>query len=64
MLEENLSSLIQETIKKNEIQLTQDEIRDVVNELMPDLDRIISNRVKEHLAMLAKKMYEFFSEGE
>jgi hemerythrin len=38
------------------------QITKIVKELLPELDKIISRHVKEHMVMLANKMVETFSE--
>jgi len=48
MLEQEIVKLIDKALRERLIDLAIDDIRIVARELMPDLDRIISDKVKQH----------------
>lgn len=60
--QELLESMVTDIIKKHETQLTRDEVKEIVDELAPNLDLIIAKRVKEHFVALAYAILEKFKE--
>lgn len=48
LLEQEIVKLIDKALKERLIDLAIDDIRIIAKELMPDLDRMISSRVKTH----------------
>lgn len=64
IMEEYLSSLINEILDKREIGIKEKEAKEIVSAIIPELDSLISKRVKEHLCSLADFIKEKFSEEE
>jgi hypothetical protein len=48
-----LKSLISEELKKEGIELKEREAQQIVNAIIPKIDQLISNRVKEHFVEIA-----------
>ena len=53
-LEEELSNLVKKIIKDYDSELTKNDFKEIVNEIIPEIDRIISMKIKEHFIELAK----------
>lgn len=62
IMEEYLSSMINEVLDEREIGLKEKEAKEIVSAIIPELDSLISKRVKEHFCMLADLIKEKFSE--
>ena len=62
VMEEYLSSLINEILDEREIGLKEKEAKEIVSAIIPELDSLISKRMKEHFCMLADFIKEKFSE--
>jgi len=60
VLKEGLEKLIKETLKSSQKMLTEQEVKDIVKGLIPDLDQMIANKIKEHLIIIAEFIQEKF----
>ncbi|MFW9871829.1 MAG: hypothetical protein ACFFG0_01920 [Candidatus Thorarchaeota archaeon] len=58
---QHLKSLISDELKKQEYQLKENEAQQIVKALIPEIDKLISERVKQHFIELADFMKEKFS---
>ena len=58
--EKELKSMIKSGIEEVYPSLEEREIKDMVNKLLPDIDKLISMKVKQHLVELAKFMIKKF----
>ena len=58
--EKELKSMIKSGIEEVYPSLEEREIKDMVNKLLPDIDKLISTKVKQHLVELAKFMIKKF----
>ena len=47
-LEKELKTIIKKVIQETETQLAEEELKDIVKRLLPDLDELISNKIKQH----------------
>lgn len=61
LLEQCVRKMINDILDEREITLKKEEAEQIVNALLPEMDKIISNRVKEHFVLLADTMKEKFS---
>lgn len=62
IMEEYLSSLINEILDEREIVIKEKEAKEIISAIIPELDSLISKRVKEHFSLLADFIKEKFSE--
>lgn len=51
--EKEICDLIDEKIKDSNEKLTTEEIKEIISSLMPDLDKLISEKIKFHIEFLA-----------
>jgi hypothetical protein len=61
--EKAVSPLEKEVIKiieKHDKNLTKKDIKDIIETAMPNLDRLIANKVKEHFTVIAEHIQETF----
>ena len=47
-LEEHIKVIVEKVIQEREINLAVEDIQVIIKEMMPDLDKLISKKVKEH----------------
>jgi len=66
MLEQEIVKLIDKALKERLIELGLEDLQVIAKNVMPDLDRIISNRVKEHFYEIGSFLVQKFGaiEGE
>lgn len=57
-LESGLREFIEKVVDEKNEKLTQQEMMDIVKVLLPDLDKLISEKVKIHLVSIANLMAE------
>lgn len=62
--QELLESLVQNIIKKQDRHLTKEEIKEIAKEILPDLDRMIAEKVKNHFVALAYAIIKKFGSEE
>jgi len=61
-IEETLIQLITNIIKNYEEKLSREELKQIVNELLPDINLVVSSVVKEHFIQIANFIIEEFGE--
>lgn len=64
IMEDYLSSLINEILDEREIVIKEKEAKEIISAIIPELDSLVSKRMKEHFCMLADFIKEKFSEEE
>lgn len=64
LLEQEIVRIVDRAIKDSKVELTAEDIRIIAQEIMPDLDKIISDKVKMHFLALGQHIVEKFSMGE
>jgi hypothetical protein len=64
VLEKEIVRIVDSAFKERLIPLAADDIKIIVNEMMPDIDRIISKRIKYHFYELGLHIAETFREKE
>ena len=57
-LEVGLRDFIEKVIEEKNEKLTQEEMLEIVKVLLPDLDKLISEKIKKHLVSVAGLMIE------
>lgn len=60
VFEKELKIMIKETIEDTYPQLEAKEIKEIVDKLLPDIDNLVSKKVKQHLVELAKFIIKKF----
>jgi len=60
-LQKYLRSLISDELEKREIELKEAEAKQIVHALMPEVDRLIAEKVKSHFVELVKFINEKFT---
>jgi len=55
-----LVSLVKDIIKEQDRRLTKEEIKEIANEILPNLDRMIAEKVKNHFVALAYAILKKF----
>lgn len=63
VMEEYLSSLINKILDEREMSIKEDEAKQIISAIIPEMDSLISKRMKEHFCLLADFIKEKFSEG-
>jgi len=61
-LEKQATEFIEKIVKKKKMELTKKDIKAIAAEVIPDLDELISRKVKEHLLFLADSINKTFKE--
>jgi len=64
MLEQEIVKLIDKALKERLIELGLEDLQVIAKNVMPDLDRIISNRVKEHFYEIGSFLVQKFGDLE
>ena len=62
IMEDYLKTLINQVLDKREIELKEEEANKIIKSIIPELDDLISKRVKQHFALLANHIKEKFEE--
>ena len=60
-LDKYLEDLVNKILDKREIGLKKEEAKQIVEEIIPHLDKLVSDRIKEHFVILADVIKEKFS---
>ena len=60
-LDKYLEDLVSKILDEREIGLRKEDAKKIVEEIIPHLDKMISDRVKEHFVQLAEQIKEKFS---
>ena len=60
VLKEGLEKLVEDSLKSSQKVLTEQEVKDIVRDLVPNLDQMIANKIKEHLVIIAEFIQEKF----
>ena len=57
-----IDQMIEEIIDEKLSKLTKADVREIVNEAMPDLDQLIANKIKEHFYQIGNFLVEKFKD--
>ncbi len=64
LLENEIVRIVDKAIINSKIQLAADDIRIIAHEVMPDLDRMIANKVSEHFLQIGQFLVDKFKLGD
>lgn len=64
LLEQEIVRVVDKAIKDSKVNLAAEDVKVIAREIMPDLDRIISEKVKMHFFTIGQYIMEKFSMGE
>ncbi len=59
-LEDHIKAIIEKVIEERELNLAAEDVKAIVKEIMPDLDRLISRKVKKHFHAVGLMLMENF----
>lgn len=62
--EQQLNEIIIQKIKENEKIITQKDAKEIVKSIMPEINELVSEIIKEHFRSLAKHILEKFNSKE
>lgn len=63
-LEDHIKIIVERVIQEREINLAVEDVKIIVKEMMPDLDKMISRKVKEHFYLMGLFLMETFKTEE
>ena len=63
-LEDHIKEIIEQVIEERELNLAAEDIKCIVKEIMPDLDEMISKKVKQHFFAMGLMLMENFKAEE
>ena len=63
-LEQYLNEIIDQKLKNHEISITKKDANEIVKTIIPEIDKLISVKVKEHFCSLAEHILEKFNSKE
>ncbi len=63
-LESHIQVIIEKVIQEREINLAVEDVKVIINEMMPDIDRMISKKVKAHFHAMGLFLMETFKPEE
>ena len=63
-LEKHIKLIVEKVIEQRELNLAVDDIKWIVKELMPDLDKLIAEKVKQHFHAMGLMLMENFKAEE
>lgn len=63
-LEDHIKIIVERVIQEREIDLAVEDVKIIIKEMMPDLDRMISRKVKEHFYLMGLFLMETYKTEE
>ena len=63
-LEDHIKTIIEQVIQERELNLAAEDVKVIVKEIMPDLDKLISDKVKTHFYAVGLLLMENFKPEE
>jgi len=63
-LEDHIKIIIEKVIQERELNLAAEDVKVIVKEIMPDLDKMISKKVKKHFHAMGLMLMENFKPEE
>lgn len=63
-LEKELREIAEKIIDERELSLAKENVNEIINAIMPEIDKIISKKIKVHMAAIATYMMKIASNGE
>jgi len=63
-LEEEIFRLVDKALEESQIKLTKGNVQEIVQHIMPDLDRMIANKVQNHFVEIGEFLLKKFKTEE
>ncbi len=63
-VEQEIVRIVEKTIKDSQIQLAVDDIKIIAHEVMPDIDRLIANKIAQHFCEIGQLLTDKFKLGD
>lgn len=60
--EEEVRNLVEEVVKEKTVSIEKQEVSEIVSQILPDVDKMVSNKVKKHLRALAELLLKNLKE--
>ncbi len=64
LLEQEIVRIVDKAMKDSKVQLTAEDVKVIAHDIMPDLDRLISQKVQLHFLAIGQFLIEKFSMGD
>lgn len=64
LLEKEIVRIVEKAIRDSKIQLAVDDIKIVAREIMPDIDRLIANKISQHFYEIGQFLTDKFKLGD
>ncbi len=64
LLEQEIVRIVEKAIRDSKIQLAVDDIKIVAREIMPDIDRLIANKISQHFYEIGQFLTDKFKLGD
>jgi len=64
LLEVEIARVVENAIRNSKVELAAEDIKVIAKEIMPDIDRMISEKVKIHFLAIGQYIVDKFSMGE
>ena len=58
--EKSIKILINDIVKSTELQIEKDDIKEIAQKILPDLDELVSKKVKQHFNEIGKFLVKKF----
>jgi len=59
-IEDNIKKIVEKVIEERELNLAAEDVKVIVKEIMPDIDKMISRKVKQHFHAMGLMLMENF----
>lgn len=60
LLEQEIVRIVDKAIRNSQVQLAADDVKVIVKEIMPDIDKMISDKIKQHFHELGEYLVKRF----
>jgi len=60
LLEQEIARIVDKAIRNSQIELAADDVKVIVKEIMPDLDKMISEKIQQHFYSIGVYLMERF----
>lgn len=64
LLEQEIARIVDRAIKNSKVELAAEDIQIIAQDIMPDINKMISKKVKLHFLAIGQHIVEKFSMGE
>ena len=63
LLEQEIIRIVDKAIRNSQVQLAADDVKLIAKEIMPDLDKLVSDKIKKHFYEIGKFIVDRFDTG-